>query len=413
MIDELDHLRRFRNEPFEPSPEVLQNARQQLAEAVLREQLGDGVISRPVREHRSRPRLGRWARRVTIGAVVALVIGLTAALFPLQSGPSRTAAATVLYRLADEAAHKSTLGAGQYFYTEVRTAVDGNGVGLFGIQGTFFYWYLSGTVQTWVNDEGAGREVVTADPTPQFFTPQDRQTWVSAGSPKLLGDPSNTTNYTETLVPATTVTPSPADSSPTPTIGPMTIPTEPPYDVSSLPTDPVALLRELQEGTTGIAQIDAIEPPVTMFVGTCMSANCKAFFRAAALLEGPDSGMTPALRSALFHILAGVPGVQLLGTVTDRDGQSGLGIEYASQTPPGCIGGNPVCANPPAVSTTMEIIVDPATTNIVSKSESYSPSTISSDFLGGHNPLRIRLLPIWSDVIASGIVGSDTSTNPS
>jgi hypothetical protein len=416
MIDGLENLRQFRNELFEPSPEVVRNAREQLAEAMLREQLGEGVNSRPVRDHRSRPRLGRRARRVALGGAVALAIGVAVALLPLQSGPSRSAAATVLYQLADEAAHQSALGAGQYFYTEVRTAVDTNGVA-FGAQGKTFYWYLSGTVQTWVNAEGAGRRVVTADPTPQFFTAQDRQTWLSAGSPKL-GDPSNTTNYTQTLVPTSSVASTPAGSLPTPTVGPMTIPTDPPYDVSHLPTDPAALLRELQEGTTGNAQINAIAPPLIMFVGTCESANCKSFFRAAALLEGPDSGMTPALRSALFNILAGVPGVHLLGTVTDRDGQSGLGIQFVekgapSKTPPPCSGDPRVCANPPVVSTTVEIIVDTATTNVVSTSESNSPSTISSNFLDGHNMGPLRLVPIWSDVIASGIVSSDTSTSPS
>jgi hypothetical protein len=417
MIDELDYIRRFRNEPYEPTREVLDNAREQLAEVMLREELGEGAIPQPVREHRSRPRLGRRARRVAIGAAVALVIGVVATVAPFQSGPSRNAAATVLNQLADTAAHQSAVGAGQYVYTEVRTAVATDGEG-FGTQGKSFYWYLSGTVQTWVNSQGAGRRVVTADPTPQFFTQHDRQEWIAAGSP-ILADPSNMTNYTQILVPAASVAPSPAGSRPTQTVGPIADPTDPPFDVSSLPTDPAVLLRELQEGTTGNAQIDAIAPPYSID-GTCQSTSCETFFRAARLLEGPDSGATPALRSALFQILAGVPGVQLLGTVTDRDGQSGLGITYVQhgagpQTPARCVGGPPgmTSSSPPAVSTTFEIIFNSATTSVVGTSESYSPSTISGDYLCGHPGGQIRLTPLWSDVITSGIVSSDTSTSSS
>ena len=83
---------------------------------------------------------------------------------------------------------------------------------------------------------------------------------------------------------------------------------KPLLNVSDLPTDPKALAQVIAAGglQTNIDLIPA-GPNAT-------------FERAATLLVGPTAGMTPALASALFQVLAGQPGVQLLGSVTDHEG---------------------------------------------------------------------------------------------
>jgi hypothetical protein len=41
-----------------------------------------------------------------------------------------------------------------------------------------------------------------------------------------------------------------------------------------------------------------------------------------------ESDASPELRAALFKVAAGIPGVKLLGTVTDSDGRSGTAIAF-------------------------------------------------------------------------------------
>jgi photosystem II stability/assembly factor-like uncharacterized protein len=109
MIDDIELIRRFRNEPFEPNPEILQDAREQLAAAMLREQLGEAVPSRSIGELSvidSMPPRSRHRRRTTavaICSVAAVVVALVAYVATPKSairGGSVAPASTQHWQLA-------------------------------------------------------------------------------------------------------------------------------------------------------------------------------------------------------------------------------------------------------------------------------------------------------------------------
>jgi len=83
-----------------------------------------------------------------------------------------------------------------------------------------------------------------------------------------------------------------------------------PADLSKLPTDPVQLAamissRKIEGGQPGPAE---------------------DFVQVGDLLR--ETAASPALRAALFKVAAGIPGVRLLGTVTDSEGRSGTAIAF-------------------------------------------------------------------------------------
>jgi hypothetical protein len=364
------------------------------ASSVVAEHIRQEVMSRAdaAAPFRIRPWKRRWMGLPVAGVVAAGVAAiLIITLVPGAIGRSPTAAAMALTRLASRAAQgPTTLGPGEYYYTDVESPIK---VAVTRApSGAPYSWYFSGTVQTWVAADGSGRQVTTTDPNPRFFTGADRALWVSAGEPSLKtpGSLSSTQDFTA--------------GSASEVNGPIPL-----YDVTSLPTDPGALATVLATGTlpSGIAALD--------------SGNL--FWRTVALLQGPDIGGTPALRGALFQILATVPGIQLLGTTTDRAGQSGLGLQLVDQVPAStetvtCEPGNgpttSLTESRPASTTTFTIVVDPQTTTLLSSEETISPSvaTVFGNPCGpsAQSPQTTRLTPSWTTILAEGIVDSATAT---
>jgi hypothetical protein len=92
-------------------------------------------------------------------------------------------------------------------------------------------------------------------------------------------------------------------------------------DVAHLPTDPTALARALETGSTGIAALDTPLPG---------NRHLTPFGRAVTLLVGPTLGATPALWSALLRAMATMPGVALLGTETTHGATSGVALAGAT-----------------------------------------------------------------------------------
>ncbi len=90
--------------------------------------------------------------------------------------------------------------------------------------------------------------------------------------------------------------------------------------LQSLPTDPEALRAWLQDRVTGME----------FFPGTCPSAtarcstDAKLFGAAGALLQLPMAA--PALRAALYRVVAGLHGIELLGATTDEAGRPGVSV---------------------------------------------------------------------------------------
>lgn len=120
--------------------------------------------------------------------------------------------------------------------------------------------------------------------------------------------------------------------------------------LTALPADPVLLKQVLQQG---------YESPVTSG-----SPSSYIFEGAFQLLTEP---VTPAVRSTVYRVLAGLPGVQNLGTVRDVDGQAGSGIALTTRQPRCLISGTAFDSGsgstPPTSSCVVQqrLIVNPVT----------------------------------------------------
>jgi hypothetical protein len=163
-----------------------------------------------------------------------------------------------------------------------------------------------------------------------------------------------------------------------------------------LPTDPSALTAVIADGEQG-SNVNLIP-----------AGPNATFERAATLLVDPTTGMTPALASALFRVLANQPGVQLLGTVTDHEGQSGEAVTL--QAADGL--------------TVSEVIVDPATGRLLEAQFAQAAKTSSlssgaSSCMGSFGePFSCHqvtnsstIAPLWTDVVATGVVDQHASRN--
>jgi len=84
-------------------------------------------------------------------------------------------------------------------------------------------------------------------------------------------------------------------------------------ELLALPTDPEALAERLADGP------DTDDRP----------AEVEAFANAASLLG--EAPAPPALRAALFEVVAAIDGVELLGEVTDPAGRPGTGVALVDE----------------------------------------------------------------------------------
>jgi hypothetical protein len=109
-----------------------------------------------------------------------------------------------------------------------------------------------------------------------------------------------------------------------------------------------ALGQAIQQKKTGLPSVNAdIEDPSTP-AGT--------FWAAMDILSDQSVGSTPALRSALFKVMAEQPGIANLGSARTRSGRAGVGLQVTAghdraDNVPARQGGINPCAEAP-VSTT-------------------------------------------------------------
>jgi hypothetical protein len=317
---------------------------------------------------------------VAAGIAASLVLASSVALVVvLPSGPPSAAAAVLEQAAASAAQQPSAVGEGQYLYTETQSVYD---VTLYNAQGG------SGTMtrvagaqfgetdQAWTDQNGLG-SVIQTDGTIQFASAADEAAWNANPS-----GPSTTQNVVDHY----------AEAGGAYSEGAL-------VNVSTLPTDPSTLATVIANAEMG-TNIDVIPP-----------SRSATFERAAALLVGPSQGMTPALASALFEVLAAQPDVELLGTTTDHNGQQGDAVALPS-------------AQGSSIS---EVIVD-ATTGSVLEVQFALPAAMTN--VGGmtcvgpkvasttpsscqHAVSEAILGPAWTDVVANSAVNSNTATVPS
>jgi hypothetical protein len=241
--------------------------------------------------------------RVIAGVGLAGTAALVAALVvPGAPGAPTSAAAAVLAHLSKVAVDQpaaAVLPAGQYEYTaSVGVDLISNIYENDELPGSpttsgppkqTFSVYAPVTRQVWIATDGSGR-LEQSYGTPSFLTPADRAAWVSDGSPGIL--------------------PASSDVDSIKAKGALVAP-----DLSNLPTNPSTLLAGIEARTIG-----------SSFGAPAGAAG--AFEIIGDLLRETDA--SPTLRAALYQAAAQMPGVTLIGTVTDAAGRSGTAVAYAS-----------------------------------------------------------------------------------
>jgi hypothetical protein len=233
----------------------------------------------------------------------------------------------------------------------------------------------------------------------RFTTQESRANWVAAGSPPKA--------LSTRAVPPQLMVALPVSEG------------VPPFDVSKLPTNPPALVDRLKAlensfNVPSLLEIDGVSilewfpnPGFTCFaaIGGPMNVNCASpendpvlvpsgstaatFQMAVALLGTPETGMTPALRSALYRVIASLHGVEFLGKQTDRSGRRGIGI-----------------ASPVYAGLRMEVILDPTTGNLLQVEHvvvdpAKEPATARTYF-----GAIVGQALMWTDYLSSGVVDS-------
>ena len=309
------------------------------------------MLDRILGEPAARRRPAAPSRRIAAAGVAAGVAAVVVAIIhqgspapPVGTFRPNPAAATALRALALAAAAQPvpTLpGPGQFLYVEsesVESPLNYDGGRYYAVR-----YHVHG--QMWIGSDGSGRSVQTfSDPT--FPTRYDRANWLAAGSPPFL-TPRADDRFGPHSAPGWTL------------------------NVPTLPTNPAKLAemisaRKIEGGPPGPAE---------------------DFVQVGDLLR--ETLAPPALRSALFQVAAQIPGVKVLGTVTDSAGQSGIGVAYIAHPRPG------------------EIQQDELIFNRV------TGALLAEQTAVVHTLTGARTLTNWTDYLSSGVVNSISSTPPS
>lgn len=288
-MDEIELLRGVGRDVPPPNTTAKQAARMALIEVAT--------------EAAARPRL-RWPRlvlqrpRLLIPAVVIpLVVVLALGVVPLGGRPD-PAAAAALNAVAGVAAALPAAPTDGYRHTK------SEGAWLSGIGGTAErpngVWALVPvTREIWIKPDGSGRLIETRG-QPTWFGPADKAAWVAAGSPDLGGNAHTDTRFGATptgYVPGT------------PQVWPGSLYYE---NADALPTD-VAALRQLIDNRAA--------------AGGGLT-DYERFTIVGDLLR--ETVAAPQVRAALYRVAAGLGGVELIGSVTDRAGRTGTAVAMTS-----------------------------------------------------------------------------------
>jgi hypothetical protein len=236
---------------------------------------------------------GRRGFRITAAvAALATLALIGSGLLPLGRGPD-PAAAAALNRAAEAAAAQpvgSTLG---YRHTK------STGAHLMGVGGgpdrPNGVWALVPVErEIWIKADGSGR-LVESRGEPIWFGPADKAAWTASGL-ELPGQSHSDARFG----------PAPSGVAPgTPQAWPGSLYFE---DVEALPTDVAALRRVIDERAAADGG----------------STDYERFTIVGDLLR--ETVGTPQLRAAAYRVAAGLSGVDLIGSVTDRAGRIGTAV---------------------------------------------------------------------------------------
>jgi RNA polymerase sigma-70 factor (ECF subfamily) len=276
-MDDLQQVREFRSSEAPPANRARDAARSALADAITAE----AGAAKQVRRRR-RPRV-----RVLAVVAIPLAAVIVVAVFSLSSSPvGATPAAAALNRLAHLIATQSlTVRPGQYLYVDSANdwprfaAMRGGG---------YCQTVATEHRKIWIGADGSGLIRSTVGPE-HFASNAARAVCLEANANWPLQSASTTNEW----------------------FAPQCLELGPGNgDWNSLSTDPQTLLAQLRRQSGGP------RGPENDFV------NIRDALQ--------ETNAPPAIRAALYQAAALIPGVQLLGTVRDHDGRSGLGIAWRS-----------------------------------------------------------------------------------
>jgi hypothetical protein len=287
-------------------------------------------------------------------AAAALALALLAILPNGAPGGPQTAAARALDHIAVVAALQPTEPApqpGQYVYTKSKSF--GRMLWIPGDDHDNFFTTMPTTREAWIGPDGSGR-IVTVEGAPTFPTPEDRAAWEASGMSHFRGR-----RIDETFKPG-----------------------ELHYlDLANLPTDPVELgtlieNRKIEGGSPGDWETFAI-------IGDLLR----------------ETYAPPELRSALYQLVADLPGVELLGDVKDPIGRDGVAVAYTH------------------AGARAELIFDPNTSQLLTEREvMVDPAAYGVDIASEPGNTGVAYAPpgkvIYSSVyLASGVVDSTSASS--
>jgi hypothetical protein len=229
------------------------------------------------------------SRSLIVATTVAACVAMAAVLIPFATQQGPEAAAAILRTTALRAAAHGVLSpspgqALEDFYSIEIQATQNSSSGASSDSAMF-----QGDIQAWTAPDGSGQERIKYG-SPRFASPASAAAWVYSTNFPMQGD----TSYSA--------------QGPVISMGPAIGA----FDVSSLPTDPAQLAVVLAQASTGIKGLDQIQ-----------GGSDVVYDRIALLLSTPLVGSSPALESAIYQVLAQVPGIESLGTMTDHSGRTG------------------------------------------------------------------------------------------
>jgi hypothetical protein len=294
------------------------------------------------------PRTGSMS---AVAAAIAAVLVWTLAVSPLVGQQrANAAAARVLRETARVAARQPAMAPqpGEFVYTKSQGA-NVDGVVLPG--GRTYDVLVHTTREIWVGSDGSGRIRQVSEPA-GFPTPGDRSLWEAAGSPSLSQLSAGET-YDKTFGPGGLAAPLDIDG--------LTR-----AQLLGMQGDPSSL-------ASAIHHVAAQNPNPLGFEMLTIIGD---------LLT--ESAAPPQLRSSLYQVAATIPGVQLLGTVRDPAGRTGIAVASDGR---------------------LELIFDPATSVLLAKEQ-----TPAQPVAVDGTPAPPRTVSDYTLYFQSSIVSSENAT---
>jgi hypothetical protein len=328
---------------------------------------------------KARTRVGRrppgrpvLAYTMAVGLVIAVLATVGVRHFT-QESPGRSALLNSAHLVSSQV--NSQPAPGQYLYTETRSlyqvTIYQKSLHAYALLPVATAQYFE-TEQSWADSNGDGTGILTRSPL-QFPSTSDEAAWNATGAGKRFSsqfERSVNESSLQQLVP----------------------------NLSALSSNPKILAGELADGLDGTNVDQIADGPTAVFQ------------RAARLLVGPDSGMTPALASALYDVMADQPGISLVGSTSDHRGRPGIGVASGG-------GGLSELIVDASTGLALEVQYPPPVASLPAPSGGVpvlcSGSTAcASGVQLTPDGIVIEAAPIWTDAVSSQIVASAGATEP-